>query len=165
MENIVKNIHKIKDFISQEIYDKIEYAGLLYRRHSRIYFKIISVNADEKDIVLKVWQEKNSQEKYLDSKELIERGKELITTFFEGWAIHIHPTPYQEAPAEIVTPEWIQAQMNTHKISSKKLVEDIGIAKAEISALINGHREMGIRTKGLFYYYFRCKELELGNRD
>lgn len=49
--------------------------------------------------------------------------------------------------------------MNKHKINSKKLTEDLGIIKSEISALINGHREMGIRTKGLFYYYFKSQEI------
>ena len=52
--------------------------------------------------------------------------------------------------------------MNKHKIGSKKLVADLGIAKAEISAMINGHREMGIRTKGLFYYYFKYTEIRKG---
>lgn len=163
MENIVKNIHKIKDFITEEQYDKIEYGGLLYRRYSRIYFKIISVNADAKDMVVKVWQEKNTAEKYLDNKQLIEKGKELLSPFFQNWAIHIHSTPYQEAPPESVTPQWIREQMNKYKISSKKMVADLGVAKAEISALINGHREMGIRTKGLFYYYFKYIELQQNN--
>lgn len=160
MENIVKNIHKIKEFITQEQYDKLEYSGLLYRRYSRIYFKIISVNASEKDMVVKVWQEKNPTEQYLNKKELIDRGKEMFLPLFEGWAIHFHPTDYQEAPVEFVTSQWIQNQMHKYKVGNKQLVADLGIAKAEISALINGHREMGIRTKGLFYYYFKYIALQ-----
>lgn len=69
--------------------------------------------------------------------------------------MRIGATKYIEAPAQVVTPEWIQERMNRYKVGNKQLVKDLGLAKAEISALVNGHREMGIRTKGLFYYYFK----------
>lgn len=88
--------------------------------------------------------------------------EETFRAYFEDWKIQKVTFPYIEAPAEIVTPEWIKEQMNKYKIGSKKLVTDFGIAKAEISAMINGHREMGIRTKGLFYYYFKYTEIQKG---
>lgn len=156
MENIIKNLHKITDYLTKRQIDSLEHSGLMHRRYARIYFKILNVDADSKVLNVQINQEKSPHENYADGKRLTEIVEETFRDFFPDWQIRKIAYPYQEAPVEVVTPEWIRTQMNTHKISSKKLVEDTGIAKAEISALINGHREMGIRTKGLFYYYFKA---------
>jgi hypothetical protein len=125
----------------------------LHKRHARISFKEISETDTE--IIVKVWQNRSPSENYSDKERLTEIVKELYALRNERKTLIIHATPYVEAPAEIVNPEWIKQQMHKLKKGSKVLIADLGIAKAELSALINGHREMGIRTKGLFYYYFK----------
>ena len=157
--NIIKAIHKIRQMLTEEQVDKLERLALQYQRYSRIFFKVVSVDKEEKILILSVYQEKSPLENYLTDKELRERAQELFSPFFEGYTLNIGATIYTESPAEEVTPEWIQERMNRYKVGGKQLVKDLGIAKAEISALINGHREMGIRTKGLFYYYFKYKEV------
>lgn len=158
--NIVKAIHKIKDLLTEEQLDKLEHLALQYQRYARIFFKILVVDKENKVLVLEVYQEKSPHENYLNGKDLWERAKSLFEPFFTDYQLKIGAFPYAEAPAEIVTSEWLLKQMNYYKIGNKKMVEDLGIAKAEISALIHGHREMGIRTKGLFYYYFKYIEAQ-----
>ena len=65
---------------------------------------------------------------------------------------------FQSSPPDIVTGDWIKEKMNKHKIGNKKIGGDTGVPKSEISAMINGHREMGIRTKSMFYYLFKWYE-------
>ncbi len=130
-----------------------ENAIALHKRHSRISFKEISETDTE--IIVRVSQTRNPNGNHLSKERLTEIAKELYALRAETKNIIVHPNPYIEAPAEIVNGDWIKQQMNLHKIGNKKLVEDLGIPKAEMSALINEHREMGIRTKGLFYYYFK----------
>lgn len=165
MENIIKNLHKIVPFLNEEQLHDLEHSALSYRRFARIYFKIEKIDVDSKEMVVKVWQEKNTAENYLEKKDLNERAKTLMGRFFEEYTIHTHPIPYQQAPSEVVNPLWVKERMKQFKISNKKMIADLGIAKAEISALINGHREMGVRTKGLFYYYFKYKEQKTINNE
>ena len=162
MENIIKNLHKLKSLLSNEQIDSLEYSAMMQRRYARIFFKIQFLDVEEKTIRIQIHQKKSPYENYADDKRLMEIVEETFRTYFEDWKIQKVTFPYIEAPAEIVTPEWIKEQMNKYKIGSKKLVADFGIAKAEISAMINGHREMGIRTKGLFYYYFKYTEIQKG---
>jgi len=153
--NIVKAIHKIKDQLTNEQLDKLETLAFQYQRYARIYFKIMAIDKEKKELVIAVWQEKSPADNYLKDTDLVERAQSLFTPFFEGYQLKIGAQSYIQAPPEIVTPDWIKTKMQQFKIGNKQLVKDLGLPKSEISALINGHREMGIRTKGLFYYYFK----------
>ena len=153
--NVVKAVHKIKDLLSVEQLERLEQMALQYQRYARIFFKIMALNKEKNELVIAVWQERSPADNYLDEAALMERARGLFAPLFEGWDLRIGATKYIEAPAQVVTPEWIQERMNRYKVGNKQLVKDLGLAKAEISALVNGHREMGIRTKGLFYYYFK----------
>jgi hypothetical protein len=129
----------------------IETAKELHKRHSRITFKV--VKETDSEIVIRVEQGKNPQDIYQTAERLIAIGKQVYADC--GKTILVHPCPYVLPPAYIVTPEWIQKQMLQHKIRSKQLAEAFGLTKEDISGLVNGHKEMGIRTKGLFFYYFK----------
>ena len=158
MENIIKNLHKLKGLLSEEQLERLEGSAILHRRYSHIFFKVLEINTDDKILNVQISQEKSPSDNYADGKRMVDIVEETFRPYFEGWQIRKVTYPYIQSPAEEVTPEWIQERMNRYKIGNKQLVSDLGIAKAEISALINGHREMGIRTKGLFYYYFKYKE-------
>ena len=158
MENIIKNFNRLSSVLTPEQQEKVEYSAFMHRRYSRIFFKVVRVDADSRVIAIQVSQEKSPHENYADGKRLVEIVEETFRPFFDGWQIQKITVPYQSAPPEVVTPEWIRAQMTKLHIGNKKLMADLGIAPAEISALINGHREMGIRTKAMFYYYFKAQE-------
>lgn len=159
--NDIKYIHKIKEYLTNEQLEKLEYSAFLHRRHAHILFKISIFNPDEKIIRIEVKQEKNPNGVFADTKRLIEIVEETFREYFTDFQIQKSVFPYIPAPAEIVTPEWAKKQMQKYKVGNKQLCKHFGIAKAEISAMINGHREMGIRTKGLFYYYFMNYDDEL----
>lgn len=157
--NIIKNLHKIKNLLTEEQINRLEHSGLNFRRFANISFKILKV---ENDIILiEIRQDKNPHGVHADIKRLTEIVEETFREYFPKYKIHKRPIMYIPAPAEIVTPEWAKKQMQKYKIGNKQLCKHFGIAKAEISAMINGHREMGIRTKGLFYYYFMNYDDEL----
>lgn len=150
--NIIKNIHLIRNLLNDKQLESLENSGLNFRRFARITFKILKVEVDT--ITIEVRQSKNPNGNYADKKRLIEIVNEVFKPYFLNYKLHKHPKVYTPAPAEFITADWIKKQMQKHKVGNKKLVQDLGIAKAEVSAMINGHVEIGIRTKGLFYYYF-----------
>ena len=39
MENIIKNLHKLKSLLSNEQIDSLEYSAMMQRRYARIFFK------------------------------------------------------------------------------------------------------------------------------
>ena len=156
--NIVKAVHKIKDLLTEEQLGRLEGLALQYQRYARIYFKIMAVSSDSKELVIAVWQERSPSDNYLDEAALVERARGLFVPFFEGWELKIGARVYVDSPVMVVTDEWIRERMSRLRVSNKQMVKDLGLAKAEVSALVNGHREMGVRTKGLFYYYFKWLE-------
>ncbi len=130
----------------------------LHKRHSRIYFS--EVRENEQELVVAVRQTRAPNGVYLDRKQLEEISREVyaLKPDFNKKLI-VNTAPYSEAPSEIVSPEWVQDQMNRRKLGLKGIVEATGISKSDLSAMINGHKEMGIRTKGLFYYFFKSLDI------
>lgn len=162
----IKSFLKIKDFLNEEQTLDIGNYAYQYAKFWRVSFKIMAVDEREKKLIISTSQEKKTTHTpYFTAKELIQETKKLFKPYFEGYTILVGAEPYNTPPADIVTPMWLSMQLQTYHIKAKKVAQEIGIPPAEFSALLNGHREMGIRTKGLFYYYFKCKELELANSD
>jgi hypothetical protein len=152
MENLIKNIHLIEN---EAIVSDLNISAQSHKRFSRIYFKIKSLK--ENKLIVLVYQEKSPQENYADVKRLIEIGVETFGRHFDSLIIDVEP--FKPVESEIVTPEWIVSNMNRLKIKLKKIANDTGIGNADISAIINKHKPLSIRTKSLFYYYFKCVEL------
>lgn len=66
---------------------------------------------------------------------------------------------------EQVSDAWIKAQMQLYRLKRKDLTNEIGLDKSYLSLLFtkaDNPRKIHLTKamKGLFYYYFRCKELE-----
>lgn len=152
MENLIKNIHLITDV---EASSKLEALATYHNRFSRITFKIVEVN--HKSITIKVIQNKSPHENYATSKRLIEITRDLFSPFFDGLRIVVNAIPYNPPPIHVVDGKWISKKMKEYRVTTKDLVHDTGIAKAEISSLTSGLRPLSDRTKGLFYYYFLSK--------
>jgi hypothetical protein len=130
---------------------KIEIAAALHQRQSRITFKVLKET--DAEIIVRVAQGKNPQSVYQTASQLSEIAQELYAE--SGKRVLSQPLPYIPPPADVVTPAWIQQQMLQHGIHSKQLIQALGLTKEDLSGLMNGHKEMGIRTKGLFFYYFK----------
>lgn len=130
---------------------KINAGASLHRRYSNITFKVVKYEPDK--LIVRTTQEKTHADNYADHKRLIDLTRELFDDFFDG-ALHVDAVPYSPAPPDIVTPEWISWQMQKHKVRTKDLVSDLGIEKSNISAIINGNRELSKFAKAAFYYFF-----------
>ena len=137
---------------------KFEKAIELHKRYSRISFK--EIKETDTELVVRVTQTRSPQNNHETRERLEEITKELYA-LKEGFQkrLKILVAPYVVPPSDVVTWSWVQDKMQEFNISLKTLVEDFGISKADLSATINGHKEMGVRTQGLFYYYFLTKEL------
>ena len=143
MENIIKNIHKIESFLGEEKSYQIEQFALMYRRYARIVFKVIAFDETEKKLIVKVRQ------------ELHEKGKELFSKFFDGFTIHVDAKPYTETSAEIITPEYLKAELNKRQIRIKDINTATGLEMSNLSAWVNGTRPMSNIVKNMFYYYLK----------
>lgn len=146
----------VKTPIKTNIMERLNKAKKLHKRHSRIFFKEIS--EDEKTLVVRVEQKRNHNGNYFDVKRLIEIVKETYDHILNGRELIVHPITFQSSPPDIVTGEWIKERMNKYKVGNKKIVIDTGIPKSDVSAMINGHKDMGIRTKSMFFYLFKFYE-------
>jgi len=158
MQHLIKNLHKLKNVITDEQINQLEHSAMMHQRYAWIFFKVIRVDIVNKILTIEVRQENTPYKNFADKKRLTEIVEETFGRFFEGWQIHKAPLPYTPSPAEVVTAEWIKQQMQRYKIGAKKMVEDLGVAKSDISAMINEHKAMGGRTRAMFYYYFKFIE-------
>lgn len=158
MENIIKGLYKLQLLLSEEQINELKEIATMHQRFARIQFKIVQIDKEANTIIISAKQSKIPTEQYEERARLLEIISEVFEPYLQGWKIHKNVFPYQPFPAQIVTPQWIHQQMITYKVGAKYMSFDMGIPPAEISALINGHRQMGIRTKGLFYYYFKYIE-------
>lgn len=154
MEPIIKNIHLISD-LSEADQQKLNAGALQHKKFSRIGFKVLSM--DEMAIKIQTTQGKTPQENYADEKTLIERTKELFSIFFPDKKIIVNAAPYKENLTAQVTPEYIRHEMVSNHIKVKDIVADTGIDKTNISAWVNGVRDMSQPVKAMFYFYFKVK--------
>lgn len=151
----IKNLKLLYPIVSSQNLEKMESAAGILKRFERVDFKVMEVAQGLREITVMVSQGKNPSGNYLTDKDLIERGKSLFQEFLPSFKINIQPVEFQLAPVEIVTTDWIQERMLVRGVALKQLVNDTGIDKASLSAVINGLKPLSRTMKGLFYYYFK----------
>lgn len=151
METIIKNIHMIKALTASENIIKLEAGALQHRKFSRITFKILAL--DNNTLEIQTVQAKSPHKNYGDEETLILRTRELFSKFFPDYEIVVTAIPYQENPTEQVTPEYIRTAMTNYHIKVKDIVDETGIDKSNVSAWVNGTREMSQPVRAMFYYY------------
>lgn len=150
METIIKNIHLIQNLSDLDI-QKLAYGALQHQKLSRITFKIVSI--DETAIKIQTIQGKSPQNNETDEKTLIERTKELFSRFFPDLKVIVNAVVFHPGPVEIVTPAFIRTLMTYLKVKVKDIVKDTDIDKTNVSAWVNGTRDMSQPVKAMFYYY------------
>lgn len=166
----IKNLHRLqKTGANEDQLEALQVAAAQFQRHANITFKVLEVDSGTVEIgnpstgetthksrvdviVVEARQGKNSLNKYLSDKELIERAKGLFGRFYKE--VHVRPKPYQSPLVDVVNPQWLQQQLNQHKVSLKQLEKDTGIDKSNLSNWVNGNRPMSQPVKAMFYYYF-----------
>ncbi len=157
METIIKNIHLLKSVVDEQSIERLEHGALQYRRFARITFKIIYFK--DNTLTIEVRQDKSPAENYLKAAEMIRKTKELFSNIVPmSVKINVNAIPYQDPIVEIVTPEYIRHFMTENKIKVKNLADATGVDATNISAWMNGVRDMSQPVKAMFYYYFRDLE-------
>jgi len=131
---------------------KLEAGLIQHQRFSALRFKIL--DHDDESITIRVEQRKSFQGNMFDAAKLSDIAKEFFAPFAGERKIHTRPLVHRPSPVDVVTPRWIQRQMNLHSIRGRDLVEAMGVGKSEISNYVNGKKPMGQTTRAAFFYYF-----------
>lgn len=152
MDYVTKNIHLVED---EDVRDKIERGARAHLRFNRLTFKIKAV--DGETITVQIAQGKNPNGNYLTKDRLVEVTRELFGAYYSK--VIVHPIPYVAPPADDVTPEWVIERIKESGRKNKDIASDLGISPAELSAYTNRHKDMGIRVRSMFYYYFEWLKL------
>lgn len=162
---MMKNLHKVTQYMPNEAIEKLEAAVKLYQQQASISFKALSVKvqpivgADElsKEATIRVVQERNARGQYLTAAELRERAKKLFTELLPGWKIHTRPLVYTPSPAEAVTTEWVEEQIKKHQINQKILAEQLGVSYPSLNKILTSYNDRRLTEfqKAAFYYYFQ----------
>lgn len=152
MDFVTKNIHLIDD---EGVKEEIERGTRAHLRFNRLTFKIKAVK--EGVIMVQIAQGKNPNGNYLTKERLVEVTRELFGAYYHK--VIVHPIPYTAPPADDVTPEWVIEKIKESGRKNKDIASDLGISSSELSAYTNRHKDMGIRVRSMFYYYFEWLRL------
>jgi hypothetical protein len=148
----IKNIHKIVSRLSEKQLEELDKGAELYAQHASIQFKVEKM--EDNSITIRTLQDKNFLDKYLDSKNLIERTRTLFVRFFPSYTIHVHPVPYNHPDVNIVTAEWVQEKMKSGKIKLKEITQVSGLDYTQLSSVVNGKRPLSQLMKAYIFYFF-----------
>ncbi|GAB3662215.1 hypothetical protein GCM10028791_37150 [Echinicola sediminis] len=151
--NIIKNIRYLEGLISPDQLEKLNHGADLFKRHGRIYFKVLETN--EKHITVQTIQTKSLAENYLDKKGLVTRTKELFAKFFPDRDIRVRPVEYLPPSVDQVTPNWLQRKLEEKGINQHTIVEMTGIDKGNVSSWISGAKPMSQPVKAMFYFMLK----------
>ena len=154
MKTLVKNATSLG--LTPEQFQTLEARAQLHRRYSSIEFKV--KQATPNHITVLIAQDKSHAGNYFDAKRLIEIAHETFDDLAGGRSLHVHPVPYQPAPPEVVTPDWIKKKIQEHGLKVKQVADDLGIDPASVSAFKNGVKPISGVVRAAFFYYFTTKE-------
>jgi len=142
-------------FLTNEQRDLVETSGANYKRFARVYFQVLEFENDA--AVVKVWQLDNPAKRYLTSKELIERTKEVFNgdVLPSNVKLHVRPVPFAKDDLKTFTVEKIEAEMNELGLKPKDVARMLDIDKSTLSLILNKNREMTRASRAMFFYLFK----------
>jgi len=150
-------------FLTDKQRKLLEASETNYKRFARVYFQILEFSGNA--IVVKVWQLDNPAKRYLNSKELIDRTKEVFGSDILPASInlHIRPVPFEKDELKAFTVETIEKKMEQFGLKPKDLVKLLDIDKSSLSLILTKNREMTRASKAMFYYFFKSLELKVAS--
>ena len=145
---MIKGIEKLP--LDAEKKKLVETSEQNYKRFAGIHFQVIAF--DKGELVVKVWQNENTANKYLDMQGLIDRAKGVFKDVVpDDTKIHIHPIPFIQDDLKGYTIEGIEKDMEELGLKPKDLVELLDIDKSTISIILNKGRDMTKAQLAMFY--------------
>jgi hypothetical protein len=149
-------------FLDKKKAELLKLSAQNYKRFARIYFAITS--ATENEVIVKIWQEENVMGRYLNAKELIDRGKEVFKDILpDTMKVHFRPIPYKIDSLVNVTQEYVYVQMEKFNLRSKDLVKLLNIDKGTLSRTLSSNA-LTKSSKAMFYYVFKYLEVMESNK-
>ena len=148
-------------FLTEEQKKLLEKSSANYKRFARVYFQILEFSGNA--VIVKVWQMENPTERYLTSKELIDRTKEVFGSDILPAEIklHIRPIAFESDELKTFSVETIDKKMNQLGLKPKDLVKLLDIDKSTLSQILKKNRELSRASKAMFYYLFKSLELKV----
>lgn len=116
MKTLVKNASALG--LTPEQFQTLDTRAQLHRRYSSLEFKVTDANQD--NVTVLIAQDKSHAGNYFDIKRLIEIAHETFDDLISPRRLHVRPVPYQPAPPEEVTPEWIKKKSRMVGIKSSR---------------------------------------------
>ncbi|WP_372472628.1 hypothetical protein AB4865_07345 [Capnocytophaga sp. ARDL2] len=162
--SIVKGFYKIEPFLSDEQKKDFEGYAVQYAKFFRLYFKIITINTETKDLLISAKQEKKpTNTPYFTAKEIIGETKKFFSDYFPTFDLKVSAEEYSHPKSDEITPELLQTLIQKHKLKIKDIQKETGLEMSNLSMWINGKRPMSKIVQNMFYYYFKTKGLILNN--
>jgi hypothetical protein len=157
MENLLKGIHLLKDMDPKTIQD-IEKDAFTVWQEFKVIFKIMNITAE--DVTIGITQMKNSNDNYLEKRQLINLTHSTFDGYFFKRRVIVRASPYEESPAKKVDADWIKKKMEEHGVTLKEMSEETGLNNTQLSPLTTGSKPLSDAMKAMFYFYFRSKEIK-----
>ena len=153
------NIQKLSEILAESELLRLDAGALQHKRFSNILFDIIAV--DKNVIIIITKQGRNLSGNLADDETLTTRTVELFQPFLPSFNLDVHVSPKLIPPIEDVDDAWIRKKMNKTGKQIKDIVNDTGLNKSYLSAIVNGRKPISRINKAFFYYYFETKQLYL----
>lgn len=156
-QTFILNEHLLQAYVHPEHLATLRARAEQHRRHASIEFKVLECS--ESTLVVRVVQERSHAGNYFDQKRLVEIVRETFSELGPWTTVRARPIPYAPAPPDVVTPDWIKAQMEARGLKNKEVAQDMGIDANSVSAFKNGLKPLSGVVKAAFFYYFETKLL------
>ena len=152
MSNI-KDLHLLSDVLDETTLKNLDAASAIHLKQSSIEFTVSSV-AD--NIVTVDTEQGKTSGRYANFKTLIKRTTEVFDKYLpSGYRLHVNPKEFEESPAMVVNPAWIDRKMQEKEVRIKQIAFDTGLDRKDISGWVTGERTMSQIVKAMFYFYFK----------
>jgi hypothetical protein len=149
----IKNLELLSEALDQATLQNLDAAALTHLKQSNIEFTVVSL--EEKTVTVDAEQGKTSGN-YANHRTLIKRAGEVFDKYLpSGYSLLVNPREYEESPAMVVTPAWIDRKMIEKEVRIKQIAFDTGLDRKDISGWVTGERNMSQIVKAMFFFYFK----------
>lgn len=133
---------------------QIDRNSIQWKRIISQYRAFAGIEFEEVDGFVIVTQTKIVDDRVFTKQELLERARAL----YPAPEFKIRPQVYA-LDLEIVTPEWIQEQINKIGLYNKDITRQLGVTNSEMSLFLSGKKPLSLKVRSMFYYYFETWRL------
>jgi len=154
----ISKIQKLAHILTDEQLSRLEVGARQHKHFSNIKFEILGV--DDNEVIILTKQGRSFNGNLADQETLLTRTFELFEPNLPEIKLEVVVSPYLIPPVDDVTDVWIRVNMKETGKQIKDIVNDTGLSKSYLSAIVNGQKPLSRINKSFFYYYFQSKQLQ-----